>query len=220
MSRWPIPLCLLAVGCVGFQTHVPQVAPAEAADSLALAADALDAGDERRAVLHFVAHLREHPDDAATRAQLAEMLFQQKRLAEARDEYAIFLATAQGLSGPVRKLLPHAHTRLMLIAQDENDSGAEQLHRGMGLFVLVESWDADPDRRDEASANGTLMKCVRALRAARVAHPARANLYLALAYERLGLLSAARTALRGAAAAAPFGLTPWERDRLAALAAQ
>jgi tetratricopeptide (TPR) repeat protein len=220
MSRWPILLCLLAVGCVGFQTQVPLDAPDEAVDQLALAADALDGGDERRASFHLAAHLHDHPDDATTRAQLAETLFQQKRLAEARDEYSIFLATVQGTTGPVRKLLPHAHTRLMLIAQEDNDPAAEQLHRGMGLFALVESWDADSDRRDESAAGRTLMKCVRALRAATVAHPGRANLYLALAYDRLGQLAAARSALRCAAAAAPFDLTPWERDRLAALAAQ
>lgn len=217
MRRWPILLSLFAVGCVGFETHVQLNAPDEAADQLALAADALDGGDERRATLHLSSHLFENPGDAMTRAQLAELLFKQRRLAESREQFEQFVATAQPMSGPVRKHLLHVHTRLMLIAQDENDGYAEQLHRGVGLFVLVQSWDADPNRRDESAANETLTKAVRALRAARAAKPdaARANLYLALAYERMGQLSSARSAWRCASTAAPFDLTPWERDRLA-----
>lgn len=216
MRRWPILLTLFAVGCVGFETHVQQNAPGEAADQLALAADALDGGDERRATLHLTTHLADHPDDAMTRAQLAELLYKQNRSSEAREQFEQFVATAQPLSGPVRKHLLHAHTRLMLIAQDENDEYAEQLHRGLGLFVLVQSWD-ESNRREESSTNETLTKAVRALRAARAKKPdaARANVYLALAYERMGQLSSARSAWRCAALASPFDLTPWERDRLA-----
>ncbi len=216
MARWIVLLLPLAVGCVAFRPHLAPE-PDDAIDHLALAADALDRGDDRAASFRFAAHLHDHPDDAATRGQLAELLFRQRRFAEARHEYEAFVAFAQPASGPVHKLLPHAHTRLLLLAQEENDAAAEQLHRGIGLVALVESWGED---RNDSLEQRTLMKAVRALRAARPAHAARANLYLALAYDRLGQPSAARSAVRAAEAAAPCALTPWEQDRLAALAAQ
>lgn len=216
MVRWPVLLCVCAVGCVAFRPPpMPDKVPEP--DTLALAADALDRGDDRAACLHLAAHLLAQPDDAATRVHLAELLFKQRRFAEARTEFEVFVATAQPMAGPIRRQLLHAHTRLMLIAEGEHDEYAESLHRGIGLIVLVESWDADAARRDETAANETLTKAVRALRAARTAKPerARANLYLSIAYERMGQLSAARSARRGAEAAAPFDLTPWERERLA-----
>ncbi len=219
MARWVWLLIPLVCGCVAFRPHVAPE-PDEPIDHLALAADALDRGDERTASLRFAAHLHDFPDDAATLFQLAELLFKQDRTTEAYREFEAFVSVAQPATGPVRKLLPHAHTRLMQLAQESDDAAAEQLHRGIGLVVLAMQWDAAPDRADDGLEHRTLMKAVRALRAARGAHPARANLYLALAYDRLGQLSAVRSALRNAEAANPFALTPWERDRLAALGSQ
>jgi tetratricopeptide (TPR) repeat protein len=212
MTRGALLVCLLATGCVA----PPVVRPAEGPpDHLALAADALDLGEDAKAAVYLSAHLYDHPDEAMTRATLAELLFQQGRHAEARQEFEQFVATAQPLTGPPRKHLVHAHTRLVRIAEETHDVHAEQLHRGIGLFTLVSQWDTDPSRRDEAVANETLAKAARALRAARRLRPddARANLYLALTYARMGQPSAARAAWKCVAAAPPVGLTPWEAAR-------
>lgn len=221
MTRWLVLLLVCAAGCVTLRPP-PATDPETPADPLALAADALDRGDDRTASFHLAAHLIEQPGDAATRAQLAELLYQQARYAESRREFEEFVVCAQPLAGPVRRKLLHAHTRLMQIAQDEHDAYSEQLHRGIGLIVLVESWDADPKRRDESAANETLTKAVRALRAARnlKREGSRASYYLAVAYGRMGQLAAARSAGLCADTAAPFDLTPWERGRLAVLVEQ
>ena len=213
MVRALLPLCLLAAGCVTLRP--PLVEPEDAPDHLALAADALDRGDERSATVYLAAHLHDHPEEAMTRAHLAELLFKQARPAAARHEFEQFVAAAQPLTGVPRQHLLHAHTRLMLIAQEAHDEYAEQLHRGIGLYTLVTQWDADPSRTDAAMANETLAKAVKALRAARSAKPGdgRANLYLALAYSRMDQPSAARAAWKCAAAAAPVGFTPWEAER-------
>jgi hypothetical protein len=60
-------------------------------------------------------------------------------------------------------------------------------------------------------------KAVKALREAKAERPAdpRVNLYLAVAYSRLGQPSASRAARAAARERAPFGLTPIERSRLA-----
>jgi tetratricopeptide (TPR) repeat protein len=210
MSRWFYLVLPIAAGCVAFRpSDAPE--PIEPPDPLALAAEALDRGDDRTAGLQLSTHLNDHPEDAATRLQYAELLHRLQRPSEAREEYLAFVSVAQCADGPIRRQLPHVHTKLMLIAQDANDSASEQLHRGIGLFELVAQWDAE--RLDGTLVEPTLTKAARALRLARSGHPGRANLYLALVYERLGQLSAARSAARAALAAAPFDFTPWERER-------
>ncbi|QEL15448.1 tetratricopeptide repeat protein [Limnoglobus roseus] len=220
MARWLVLVCLATAGCVtlGPPAPAPVVPEAgEAVDHLAMAADALAEGEERKATVYLSAHLSDHPDEAMTRAQLAELLFRQQRPVEARAEFEQFVATAQPMTGVPQKHLLHAHTRLMLIAQDEHDAYAEQLHRGIGLLTLVKGWDADATRRDEAAANETLAKAVKALRAARAekSGDARANLYLVMAYTRMGQPSAARAARVCFDAAVPMGLTAWEQSQAA-----
>ena len=197
-------------GCFAFQP-APKTEPTESPDPIALAAEALDRGDDRSACLQFSEHLKDHPDDAATRLQYAELLHRLERNTEARAEYLTFISAAQLADGPIRKRLPHAHTRLMQMAQEEEDTASEQLHRGIGLYEVAVAWDAE--RSEETLVEPTLVKSVRALRQARTRYPGRANLYLALAYERLGQLSAARSARRAAQAATPFDFTPWEREQ-------
>lgn len=193
-------------------------APPANPDRLALAADALDRGDAPTAVAHLTAHVRAAPADAMTRAYLAELLFKQNRLADARAEFERFVAAAQPMTGPVQRHLVHAHTRLTAIAAEQGDEYREQLNRGIGLLLLVRQWDADPARRDEGMAAETLAKAAAALRAAKAERPAcpRANWYLSRVYLRLGQPSAARAAVRAAKAAPPAGLTPAEAEQLAA----
>jgi thioredoxin-like negative regulator of GroEL len=215
-----------AAGCLApFSWPEDRPPPAASAaapddDALTRAADRLEHGDEAGAVPHLRAYLRAHPDALMIRAHLAELLLRQGRADEARAEFERFIADAQLADGPPRGHLVHCHTRLMALAEAGGDTYREELHRGIGLLLLVERWDADPGRRDETAAEQTLAKAAAALRAAADERPGdpRAHLYLADVYARLGQPSAARAALRAARAGLPDpAVTPAERERIAEL---
>ncbi len=210
-----------AVGCLA--PFPGPVEPPTAEDALARAADCLDRGDEAGAVPHLRAYVKAHPDALMVRAHLAELLWRHGRADEARGEFERFVADAQRAAGPAHDHLAHCHARLMAIAEAAGDAYREELHRGIGLLLLVEQWDADPDRRDEAVAEQTLAKAAAALRAAAAERPGdpRAYLYLAETYARLGQPSAARAAARTAKAGLPDpAVTPAERERITELSAE
>ena len=208
-------------GCVAPGARPPDepitAKPTDAGDALTRAAECLDRGDDTGAVPHLRAYVKAHPDAVMVRAHLAELLFRAGKHAEARGQFERSVADAQLGSGPARGHLVHCHTRLMAIAEATDDAFHEHLHRGIGLVLLVNRWDADPDRQDEVVAEQTLAKAVAALRAARDERPAdpRANLYLGEALDRLGQASAARAAYRAARAGLPDPeVTPAERERI------
>jgi thioredoxin-like negative regulator of GroEL len=207
-----------AVGCL---TPFPDLdrPPAPAEDALTRAADCLDRGDEAGALPHLRAHLDSYPDALMIRAHLAELLLKHGKPEDARGQFERFVAEAQRATGPANAHLIHCHARLMAIAEQTGDAYCESLHRGVGLVLLVRKWDADPNRRDECTAEQTLTKAAAALRAAATERPGdpRAYLYLSETYARLGQPSAARMALRAARAGLPDpAVTPDERERIAA----
>lgn len=215
-----VPLVCLLAACTTADARPPLAADpalaAAAADGLSKAADCLDRGDQRGAAVHLAAHVRAHPDQVMVRAYLAELLFKMKRYDAAAGEFDRFIADAQPMTGPPHKHLTHCHTRLMAIAEAGRDVFSENLHRGIGLLLLVKEWDADPARRDEGMAASTLKQAADALREAAAERPTdpRANLYLADVYRRLGQPGPARAALRAVKAGVPCGLTPTEAERL------
>ncbi|MFO0851866.1 MAG: tetratricopeptide repeat protein [Gemmataceae bacterium] len=208
---------VLAAGCLHpFSVPDRHAEPttAEPADPLALAADCLDRGDDAAAVPHLREYVRANPRAVQIRANLAELLHRLGRPADARAEFERLAADDRPVA---REHQIHCHTRLMELASADGDSYREHLHRGIGLYLLVCRWDADPDRRDAVATEQTLAKAVAALRAAREDRPTdpRANLYLAAALDRLGQPAAARTARRAAVAGLPDpSLTPAERAML------
>src|SRR5690349_12907755 len=138
-----------AVGCLA-PAPWPDGPPAAAGtDALTRAADCLDRGDEAGAVPHLRAYVAAHPDALMVRAHLAELLWRQGRADEARGQFERFVEDAQRAAGPARDHLAQGHARLMAIAEAAGDAYREELHRGIGLLLLVEKWDADPGRRDE-----------------------------------------------------------------------
>ena len=197
---------------------IPVTEPVVEKDHLALAAERLDRGDDAAALPHLKAHVKAHPDAVMIRAYLAELHLKLGNAPAARTEFERVVADAQGAPpGPARRHLVHCHTRLMEIAQADDDAFAEHLHRGIGLLLLVQQWESDPERRDDVASEQTLSKAAAALRKAKDDRPAdaRVNLYLADVYDRLGSASAAKAARRAAKAALPDGsLTAWERERL------
>jgi thioredoxin-like negative regulator of GroEL len=211
---------MIPLACLLILAAPPAADPALAAaatDGLSRAADCLDRGDYVGAVPHLAAHVRAYPEQVMVRAYLAELLFKLRRFNEAAKEFERFIADAQPMTGPPKRHLVHCHTRLMTIAEAKGDVFTENLNRGIGLILLVQQWDADPQQRDEAMAAETAKKAADALRSALITRPtdARANLYLADVYLRLGQTGSAMTALRAAKAGIPLGLTPDEAERLA-----
>lgn len=218
MRAWAV-VSLVAAGCLG---PIPPTGPnqppdIDGPDALARAAACLDRGDDAAAVGHLTKHVQLHPDEVMTRAMLAELLFRLDRFPAARAEYERVVADAQLATGKPNGHLVHCHTRLMQMAEARGDEFEEHLHRGIGLVLLVRTWDADPARRDEGAVEATLGKAIKALRVAKGERPdePRANLYLADAYRRIGVPSTLRTANRAATAGSTFGMTPAERRDVA-----
>ncbi len=216
---------LTAAGCFApFRwAEAPDAAPVEpAADhgdgALTRAAACLDRGEESAAVPHLREYVRANPSAHLTRAHLAELLYRHGEPAAARTEFEQFLAAAPP-AGPAHAHRAHCHARLVSLAEDAGDAAAEHYHRGVGLLLLVEKWDADPARRDDVRAEQTCAQAAAALRAAGEDRPpdARVNLYLARAYARLGQSGPAETARRQARAGLPDPrLTAAERAELEA----
>ncbi|MFO0795998.1 MAG: hypothetical protein U0804_00900 [Gemmataceae bacterium] len=211
---------LLLVGVLasaGCQTLLgpppPELAAPTDDDSLTLAAECLQRGEQAAAATHLEAHVSRHPDQPMFRAHLAELLWKLDRPAEARGHFERFVAAAQDGSGSVRGHLVHCHTRLMQIARDDGDCAAEAFHRGAGLVRLAEQPGADEVEPPEE----VLCQAVKALAEARDLRPgdARPLAYLALAHERAGNPGAAAAARAAARAASPAGLTAAERRQLA-----
>lgn len=187
-------------------------------DALALAAACLDRGDEAGALPHLRAHVASYPDAVMMRAYLAELLLKLGQPQEARIEFERVIHDSDGATGAIAKHQVHCHTRLMEIAQEAEDVFAEELHRGIGLVLLVRQWNAESEDADhEPMTQQTLAKAVAALRAAREQHPSdpRPLVYLAEAYEQLGQTSAARSARRAARSFGPdAGLSLTELDAI------
>ena len=219
-----------AVGCLApysWPTTLPTAEPEAAAapantpinpdEALTKAAELLDQGKDADAVPYLRSYVQANPDAVMVRAHLAELLFRQGEVAESRQQFETFVDQAQPLTGGVRQHLVHVHTRLMELASRSEESFAEELHRGIGLLLLVKKWRADPDRRDADTEEQTLMKAVRALRDAVALNPSdpRGQLYLAEAYTELGQIGPAEEAFRLAVRQASLGtLTPNEQARL------
>jgi len=213
LAAWFAPLSWTDDRKAAEPRPIPVAAPLPV-DSLTLAAECLDRGDDAGAVPHLKEHVRAHPDALVLRLHLAEVLRKIGRTDEARSQFERFVSDAQTADGPAATKLVHAHTRLMELADDEY---GEHLHRGIGLVLLVRKWTADPERRDAVASEQTLAKAAKALKVAIELRPRdpRANLYLAEAFEGLGQPSAARTAIRTARAGMPdAAVTDAERERL------
>jgi hypothetical protein len=167
------------------KSEEPEIEPSD--DPLAGFTGALKRGDKLVAASYLEAYVRQHPDQAMYRLQLAELLIQTKNDAKARAHFEQFVANAQTGPETIRKYLVHAHTRLMEIAQRKNDSFGELLHRGIGLLILVQEQDNNPERDDEFCEE-MLCKSYRALIEAKELKPGdqRVRVYLAEVYERMG----------------------------------
>ena len=208
-------LGLFAIGCFApfrwpddrrAESPVPDsIATPPSDDALMKAAECLDRGDENAALPYLQSHVKANPNALMVRAHMAELLFRLGKALEARAQFERFIADAQPTSGQAHKHLVHCHTRLMEIASTTNDDFHENLHRGIGLLLLVKRWDGDAERHEETTSEQTLSKALTALRAAHDDRPTdpRVNLYLAEVYTRLQQPDAAKAARKTAQSGLP-----------------
>ena len=107
--------------------------------------------------------------------------------AESKQHFEQFTREAAGVSAPARKHLIHVHTRLMELAGQSDDAFGENLHRGIGLVLLVKQWRESPEPSDAALNERTLVQAARSLKLADADRPddARVWFYLAEAWAEL-----------------------------------
>ncbi|WP_439625156.1 tetratricopeptide repeat protein [Gemmata sp.] len=213
-ARVPLRAAAPPPGIVPVAARVPAPQPPQEPetpqDALSLAADCLSRGDHASAAPHLEAHVRGHPEQVMFRVQLAELYLRLGRDDAARVHFEQFAAEARRLTGPAKKQVVHAHTRLMEIAQRDGDRFGEVLHRGVGLLLLTAEQDELPER-DAGFCEEMACKALKALREAREIGPDDPEVrhWLAEAYDRTGNRRAAdaeRTVAR--TAVTPTGLGP------------
>lgn len=185
---------------------------------LAQAAIFLEKGDDLGACFHLGRYLQHHPHHAGARLCFAEILSKLGKWSESRVQFDLVDADSQAAKNPDLNHQIHVHTRLLEIAEAEDDDYGVHLHRGIGLWLLAQSRSklAEPD--GEVSVEGLLCKSAGELTMAQGLKPgeARPSWYLFVVWRKLAQPKQARKWLAQAQEAAPFStLTAVEQRDLA-----
>jgi tetratricopeptide (TPR) repeat protein len=194
-----------------------QIDPKLSRNYLSLAAAYSGKGDDGRAVEYLARYLQFQPDHVSVRAHLAEILLRLERPEAARLQFERCIVDLQDGGEIEAEKLIHCEARLVKVAEILQDEYAEDLHRGIGLYLLACQRATVPDAEEEPSAQGLLFKAARELSAAGAERPeeARPCWYLHKVWSRLAQQQPAERWLRAAADAAAFSdLTPAERREL------
>lgn len=196
---------------------------------LGLAAAWLDRGDDARACLHLTLYVAAHPQHFAIRAQYAELLQRLSRTNDARQEYERFVADLQADGEAADEYLLHCHSKLMQIAEKQDNDYDEHLHRGIGLWLLARQQCLAAATQNEQSPEALLCRAAAELTLARRVRPeeARPSYYLYAVWTDLAQSQPAARCLREAQVAMPFssltasealhvrlGMQQRERDRM------
>ena len=202
---------------VGFYEKSLALDPNLASNYLSLAAAYLDKADDERAGPYLARYLAAKPSHHMVRAHYAELLLRQHDYRGARLQYERFDADVQDDEELAKQELVHCHSRLMEIAEQEEDDYAAHLHRGIGLYLLTCQEGPLPADNEDFSTESLLCKAAGELTLARRRRPdeARPCWYLFEVWTRLAQRQPAARWLRAAEVSAPFSsLTPAERRRL------
>jgi tetratricopeptide (TPR) repeat protein len=151
------------------------------------------------------------------RVRYAELLLRLKRCKDAIGQFQRAIADAQEQCDPTARDLILCHGRLVSISEENHDSYAEHLHRGMGLFHLAGTRGTLPDPCGSLAQEGLLIQAAAELTRAHLqkSREARPCWYLYLTWSQLGQRQPALCRLTEAAELAPFSdLTPVERRDL------
>jgi predicted Zn-dependent protease len=189
---------------------------------LSLAAAYLDKGDDEAACPHLTRYVEANPEQLTLRVYLADLLLRLRRLPDARDQFERCVSRAQDRDESARAHLLHCHTRLMEIAEENDDGYGEHLNRGIGLYLLARQRAALPDPEGELSTEALLCKAAGELTVAHLEKPdeARPSWYLHEVWSRLAQRQPALRCLKAAAAAAPFSYLTASEQRGLRLASQ
>jgi len=191
--------------------------PALTCNFLSLAAAHLECGNEEIAGAYLARYVDSHPEHLSVRAFFAELLLRLHRTQEARCQLERFIADAQDAAGEQESPLIHGHSRLMEIAETEDNAYEAHLNRGIGLYLLARRRADLDDPEGELPAGGLLWKAVQELAQAQALRPreARPCWYLYAAWHGLAQEQPARRWLRLGLENAPFStLTPAEQRAL------
>jgi tetratricopeptide (TPR) repeat protein len=192
--------------------------PALTRNYLSLAAACLEKGEDAAAADHMATYVRRQPDHFVVRVHYADLLLRLGRRLEAREQFERFVADVQSRPALAEEHLIHCHSKLMEIAEGQEDDYGEHLNRGIGLYLLAKQRQALPESAGgEISAEGMLCKAAGELTLATRGRPdeARPCWYLSAVWTELAQRRPAARWLRAARDAAPFSyLTPGERDAL------
>jgi tetratricopeptide (TPR) repeat protein len=202
---------------VGFYEKSLAADPGLTRNHMSLAAAYLEAGNDEAACVHLAKYVAAHPEHVIIRSHYAELLLRLHRCREARREFERFIADAQEQADALARHLVHCHTRLMEIAELEEDDYAAHLHRGIGLYRLARERAIVGEPEGELPVEGLLCKAAVELTLAREQRPreARPCWYLYTIWAQLAQKQAALLWLRRATEAAPFtNLTPAEQRGL------
>ncbi len=198
--------------------HDPVAPPTGSTSQLLREAAAFyERGEDEQAIAQLEAYVAQRPEHLIARAQLAELLFRHKRWDEARLHFELFIAQAQDHEDLAFRYLIHSHSRLVEIAEGEEDEYEERLNRGIGLYLLACRRTGEADASAAPTPNALFCKAATQLQQARrcAREESRPNWYLYRVWSRLGQQSAARRALDAADAQALLSrLTPPERRQL------
>lgn len=228
---------LVVLGCMGCRGLWPGENPAVGADpptvlgesqpnkaavhqadeQMELASAAFEAGDDGTAARHLGRYVSQRPDHLIARAQLAELLYREGKRHEARLHFEAFIAQAQEHQDRAFRFLIHSHSRLVDIAEADEDVYEEHLQRGIGLYLLACRRAQESDPQGEHSTDSLLCRAVSEFQEARALEPdeARPHLYLHLIWARLGQHGPALRALHSADHQAALSrLTPVEQREL------
>jgi tetratricopeptide (TPR) repeat protein len=182
-----------------------------------VAAAYLEMADPAEACVHLAKYVEAYPEDLDLRACHADLLLRMRRFSQARCELERLTAEAQEQSGFDADYLLQAQSRLMQIAQFQQDDYGEHLHRGIGVYLLARRRAALMTMENELPAEALFCKAAAELTTARLLRPqeARPSWYLHEVWSQLGQSQPALLRLGEAAEAAPFTyLTPAEQRRL------
>jgi tetratricopeptide (TPR) repeat protein len=184
---------------------------------LSLAAAHLALGEEKQALPHLKGYLDARPEHFLIRLHYGELLFRLEYVEEASDQIERVVRDVQEYPKLADDHLVGCHTRLMEIARELGDAYAENLHRGIGLYLLARKRAEVGDERGQLVAQEMFCKAAAELTLARLRRPdeARPCWYLHGVWSQLSQRQPAVKWLRKAEEAAPFSsLTPVEKRDL------
>jgi tetratricopeptide (TPR) repeat protein len=200
------------------------VDPGMAQAHLSLAATFLEVSNDAAACPHLGTYLEARPEEILLRAHYAELLYRLQKSREAREQFTRFMTDAQEQGESASSSLIHCHSRLMEIAEKEDDPYGEHLNRGIGLLLLARSRTPVQDPDSAEDAEGLLCKAAGELTLASMEQPeeARPCWYLYEVWSQLAQRQPAERWLRKADLTAPFSsMTPAEmRDLQLALSSR